>query len=221
MIPFIFLWNLSDYLLLSPETSSFFFSNSIPPLVSLSLSYLKKSCQFISSPIKPSTKQIINLLLGYSSLKRTKHEEAVNNQYYSNIRVDAFELWCWRRLLIVPWTARRFNQSILKEISLEYSLDNSMWNSEQVELFKASVTPGSWQGLEQKAKAFLPSFCEAQSLRSFLAKPTHNSRCPQRRGTGPGDQPSSVSTAPTPPCPSSEPAWGAWLLVLPVTTQTH
>ena len=37
--------------------------------------------------------------------------------------IDAFELWCWRRLLIVPWTARRSNQSILKEISLEYSLE--------------------------------------------------------------------------------------------------
>ena len=38
-------------------------------------------------------------------------------------RIDAFELWCWRRLLIVPWTARRSNQSILKEISPEYSLE--------------------------------------------------------------------------------------------------
>ena len=38
-------------------------------------------------------------------------------------KVDAFELWCWRRLLRVPWTARRFNQSILKEISPEYSLE--------------------------------------------------------------------------------------------------
>ena len=37
-------------------------------------------------------------------------------------RIDAFELWCWRRLVIVPWTARRSNQSILKEISPEYSL---------------------------------------------------------------------------------------------------
>ena len=36
-------------------------------------------------------------------------------------RIDAFEVWCWRRLLRVPWTARRFNQSILKEISPEYS----------------------------------------------------------------------------------------------------
>ena len=40
--------------------------------------------------------------------------------------VDAFELWCWRRLLRVPWTARRSNQSILKEISLEYSLEELM-----------------------------------------------------------------------------------------------
>ena len=38
-------------------------------------------------------------------------------------RIDAFELWCWRRLLRVPWTARRSNQSILKEISHEYSLE--------------------------------------------------------------------------------------------------
>ena len=38
-------------------------------------------------------------------------------------RIDAFELWCWRRLLRVPWTARRFNQSILKEISPECSLE--------------------------------------------------------------------------------------------------
>ena len=38
-------------------------------------------------------------------------------------RIDAFELWCWKRLLRIPWTARRFNQSILKEISPEYSLE--------------------------------------------------------------------------------------------------
>ena len=41
-------------------------------------------------------------------------------------RIDAFELWCWRRLLRVPWTARRYNQSILKEISPEYSLEELM-----------------------------------------------------------------------------------------------
>ena len=41
-------------------------------------------------------------------------------------RIDAFELWCWRRLFRVPWTARKSNQSILKEISPEYSLEGLM-----------------------------------------------------------------------------------------------
>ena len=41
-------------------------------------------------------------------------------------RIDAFELWCWRRLLRVPWTARRSNQAILKEINPEYSLEGQM-----------------------------------------------------------------------------------------------
>ena len=41
-------------------------------------------------------------------------------------RIDAFELWCWKRLLRVPWTARRSNQSNLKEISPEYSLEGLM-----------------------------------------------------------------------------------------------
>ena len=42
------------------------------------------------------------------------------------LRIDAFELWCWRRLLRVPWTARRFNQSIVKEISPGISLEGMM-----------------------------------------------------------------------------------------------
>ena len=41
-------------------------------------------------------------------------------------RIDAFKLWCWRKLLKVPWTARRSNQSILKEINFEYSLEGLM-----------------------------------------------------------------------------------------------
>ena len=41
-------------------------------------------------------------------------------------RIDAFEQWCWRRLLRIPWTARRSNQSILKEISPEYSMEGLM-----------------------------------------------------------------------------------------------
>ena len=41
-------------------------------------------------------------------------------------RIDAFELWCWRRLLRVPWTARRYNKSILKEVNPKYSLEGLM-----------------------------------------------------------------------------------------------
>ena len=54
------------------------------------------------------------VMYGYEnwSIKKAEHR-----------RTDALELWCWRRLLRVPWTARRFNQFILKEISPEYSLE--------------------------------------------------------------------------------------------------
>ena len=47
-------------------------------------------------------------------------------------RIDAFELWCWRRLLRVPWTARRSNQSILKETNPEYSLEGLMLKFQHV-----------------------------------------------------------------------------------------
>ena len=50
------------------------------------------------------------------TIKKTEHQ-----------RIDSFELWCWRRLLRVPWTARTYNQSIQKEMSPEYSLEGLMW----------------------------------------------------------------------------------------------
>ena len=52
--------------------------------------------------------------------------ESWSKKKAENRRIDAFELWCWRRLLRVPWTARRSNQSILKEISSECSLEGLM-----------------------------------------------------------------------------------------------
>ena len=54
-------------------------------------------------------------------------------------RTDAFELWCWRRLWRVPWTARRSNQSILKEISPEYSLEGLMAETETPILWPPNV----------------------------------------------------------------------------------
>ena len=58
-------------------------------------------------------------------------------------RIDAFELWCWRRLFRVPWTARRSNQSILKEISPEYSLEGLLlsWNSNPLATWCEELTP--------------------------------------------------------------------------------
>jgi len=52
--------------------------------------------------------------------------EVNHKESWALLKIDAFELWCWRRLLRVPWTARRSNQSILREISPEYSLEGLM-----------------------------------------------------------------------------------------------
>ena len=68
-------------------------------------------------------------------------------------RIDAFELWCWRRLLRVPWTARRSNQSLLKEISPEYFLERLMlnWNSNTLVTWCEELThwkrPWWWERL--------------------------------------------------------------------------
>ena len=61
--------------------------------------------------------QLINQMYGYDSwtIKKAEHR-----------RIDDFKMWCWRRLLRVPWTARRSNQSILKDISPKYSLEGLM-----------------------------------------------------------------------------------------------
>ena len=75
-------------------------------------------------------------------------------------RIDAFELWCWRRLLRIPWTATRSNQSILKEINPDYSLEGLMTNLDsilkrrditlptKVHLVKAMVFPVVMYGCE-------------------------------------------------------------------------
>ena len=78
-------------------------------------------------------------------------------------RIDVFELWCWRRLLRVPWTARRSNQSILKEISPEYSLEglmlklklqylhHLMWrtDSSKKTLMLGKIEDGRWRGWQR------------------------------------------------------------------------
>ena len=74
-------------------------------------------------------------------------------------RIDVFELWCWRRLLRVTWTARRSNQSILKEISLGYSLEGLMLKlklpyfgplMQRADSFEKTLMLGKIEGQEEK-----------------------------------------------------------------------
>ena len=74
-------------------------------------------------------------------------------------RTDAFELWCWRRLLRVPWTARRFNQSILREISPKYSLEGLMLKlklqyfghlMQRADSFEKTLTLGKIEGRRRR-----------------------------------------------------------------------
>ena len=59
-------------------------------------------------------------------IKQNTSVSSINATFFGNEAVDAFKLWCWRRLLRVPWTARRSNQSILKEIDPGISLEGMM-----------------------------------------------------------------------------------------------
>ena len=76
-------------------------------------------------------------------------------------KIDAFELWCWRRLLRVPWTARRSNQSILKEISPEYSLEGGMLKlkfqyfghlMQRVDLLEKTLMLGKIEGRRRRGR---------------------------------------------------------------------
>ena len=76
-------------------------------------------------------------------------------------RLDAFELWCWRRLLRVPWIARRSNQSILKEISPEYSLEGLMLKlklqsfgqlMQRTDSFEKTLTLGKIEGRRRRGQ---------------------------------------------------------------------
>ena len=76
-------------------------------------------------------------------------------------RIDAFELWCWRKLLRVPWTVRRSNQSIRKEISPEYSLEGFMLKlkfqysdhlMQRTDLFEKTLMLGKIEGWRRKGR---------------------------------------------------------------------
>ena len=84
-------------------------------------------------------------------------------------RIDAFELWCWRRLLTVPWTARRSNQSILKEISPVCSLEGLMLklNFTALEAINSKLSLLSWN--QDISRAAFPSETERICLLPFSA----------------------------------------------------
>ena len=76
-------------------------------------------------------------------------------------RIDAFELWCWRRLLKVPWTARRSNQTILKEISPDYSLEGLMFKLKlqyfghlmrRTDSLEKTLMPGKIEGRKRRGQ---------------------------------------------------------------------
>ena len=71
-------------------------------------------------------------------------------------RIATFELWCWRRFLRIPWTARRSNQSILREISPEYSLEGIYWSSSTLTTWCEELThwqrPWCWERLNERGK---------------------------------------------------------------------
>ena len=77
----------------------------------------KQTHYFANKGLSSQSYDFLVVMYGYESWTTKKAECQ---------RIDAFELWCWRRFLRVPWTARRSNQSILKEISPEYSLEGLM-----------------------------------------------------------------------------------------------
>ena len=83
----------------------------------------------ITDSMDMSLSKLWEMVMDWEAWSTAVHEVAKRWTQLSNVmkaehqRIDAFELWCWRRPLRVPWTARRSNQSILKEISSEYSLE--------------------------------------------------------------------------------------------------
>ena len=92
------------------------------------------------------------VMYGYESLTIKKAERR---------RTDAFELWCWRRLLRVPWTARKSNQSILKEISPECSLEGLMLKlklqyfghlMQRADSFEKTLTLGKIEGMRRRGR---------------------------------------------------------------------
>ena len=101
-------------------------------------------------------------------------------------RTDAFKVWCWRRLLRVPWTPRRSNQSILKEIGPEYSLEGLMlsWNSNTLATWCEELIPWErpwcWEGLKAGGE------WDDRGWDGWMASPLNGLEFEQTPGVGDG-----------------------------------
>ena len=86
----------------------------------------KKSCDKPRQHIEKQRHYFANKVLSSQSYGFSSSHEWMTIKKAQHQKIDAFKLWCWRRLLRVPWTAKRSNQSMLKEINPEYSLEGLM-----------------------------------------------------------------------------------------------
>ena len=104
-------------------------------------------------------------------------------------RINLFELWCWRRLLRVPWTARRSNQSILREINPEYSVEELMLKVQYFGLLMGRVKS---LGKKKKKKNLILGTTEGRSRRrdrghdGWMASATQQNEFEQASGNGDG-----------------------------------
>ena len=109
--------------------------------------YLSESWQELKSGVNPLFSKWGNWGLDswshFTQLKSRSGSilESCTIKKAEHLRIDAFKLWCWKRLLRVPWTARRSNQSILKEINPEYSLEGLML---KLQYFGHLITRADW-----------------------------------------------------------------------------
>ena len=114
--------------------------------------HIKKQRYYLANKVRLVKAMVFPVMYGCErwAIKKAEHW-----------RIDAFELWCWRRLLTVPWTARRSNKSILKEISPEYSLEGLMLKLKlqyfghlmwRTDLFEKTLMLGKIEGRRRKGR---------------------------------------------------------------------
>ena len=157
-------------------TLFFWASKLLQPWNWKTLASWKKSYNKPRQPIKKRHHLVGNIVKAvvFTVLMYRCESWTIKNAEYR--RIDAFKLWCWRRLLRLPWTARRSNQSILKEINPEYSLDGLMLKlqysdhlnrKKRADSFEKTLTLGKSEGRKrrgQKRMRWLDGITESMDM---------------------------------------------------------